>query len=221
MKTLQNLIVKYRHAWVFLYGLIYLPWFAYLEHHVTDEYHIIHTWVDDYIPFNEYFIVPYLLWFAYVAVGVGYFFFRNREDFYRLCAFLFAGMTVFLIVSTIYPNGHDLRPDHLVADNLFTQAVAWLYATDTPTNIFPSIHVYNSLGIHIAVTHSECFRQKKGTKFVSFILCASIILSTMFLKQHSFFDVLTAFAMAAIMYGVVYGKDAQAQETYEKRLHHI
>ncbi len=39
------------------------------------------------------------------------------------------------------------------------------------------------------------------------ILCASIILSTTFLKQHSMFDVLTAFGMAAVMYVLVYRRD--------------
>lgn len=221
MKTIRNFLTKYKHAWVFLYALIYLPWFAWLEQHVTDDFHLIHMAVDDYIPFVEYFIVPYFLWFGYVAAGIAYFFFKNKGDFYRLCSFLFIGMTIFLIISTIYPNGHDLRPESFAHDNLFTNLVAWLYSTDTPTNLFPSIHVYNSLGIHIAVTKSECFKGKKKTKLLSLILCVSIILSTMFLKQHSFFDVLTAFAMAGIMYCFVYARVPDTQESYEKQLHHI
>ena len=28
-------IKKYKHAWVFMYILIYMPWFMYLEKHVT------------------------------------------------------------------------------------------------------------------------------------------------------------------------------------------
>ena len=41
----------------------------------------------------------------------------------------------------------------------------------------------------------------------SLILCVSIILSTVFIKQHSVFDVLTAFIMGAVMYILVYGLD--------------
>ena len=58
----------YSHAWVLLYGFIYFPWFTDLERHVTDNYFVIHSIFDDYIPFCEYFIIPYLLWFAYIAV---------------------------------------------------------------------------------------------------------------------------------------------------------
>lgn len=221
MNTIRSFFVKYKHAWVFLYGLIYLPWFAWLEKHVTQDYHVVHMAIDDHIPFVEFFVVPYFLWFAYVAAGIAYFFFKNKQDFYRLCLFLFVGMTIFLIISTLYPNGHMLRPEQFTRENIFTQAVAWLYATDTPTNLFPSIHVYNSLGIHLAIVKSECFKDKKLVRIASLILCTSIILATMFLKQHSFFDVITAFAMAGIMYGLVYLKMPASQKHYEKQAHQI
>ena len=62
-----NFIKKYKHAWVFSYILIYMPWFMYLEKHVTSGYHVIHSVIDNKIPFVEYFIVPYLLWFVFIA----------------------------------------------------------------------------------------------------------------------------------------------------------
>ena len=67
--------------WVFLYGLIYLPWFFYLEQHVTTKFHVIHTPLDDKIPFIEYFIVPYMLWFAFITVTIGYFSSVIRTNF--------------------------------------------------------------------------------------------------------------------------------------------
>ena len=84
-----------------------------------------------------------------------------------------------------------------------------LYSADTSTNLFPSIHVYNSIGVHLAVSHSEKLRQYKWVQIGSGVLMVSIILSTMFLKQHSVFDVVTAFIMAAVMYSFVYGKATQ------------
>ncbi len=204
LSCLKNAAFQYRHAWILSYLVIYLAWFAYLEQTVTKKFHIITLSIDLRIPFCEYFIIPYLLWFAYVAVGITYFFFKDREDFYKLCAFLFTGMTVFLIVSTIYPNGHYLRPDTFVNENWCTRLVERLYQIDTATNLFPSIHVYNSIGVHIAVTRSARLQNKKACKAASLVLCWSIVLSTVFLKQHSVFDVITAFGMAAVMYYVVY-----------------
>ena len=81
---------------------------------------------------------------------------------------------------------------------------------DTSTNVFPSIHVYNSIGAHLAVVHTPLLAENKKVRTGSFILCILIILSTVFIKQHSMFDVITAFIMAAVMYLVVYQMDIVA-----------
>ena len=206
--VMKKIITKYRHALpLIIYGLIYMGWFAHLEKTVTKNYHVIHMAIDDYIPFYEVFVIPYFLWFAYVATVVVYFFFKDRNDYYRTCIFLATGMTVFLIVSTLWPNGHHLRPYTMPRDNIFTRMIIGLYKTDTPTNLWPSIHVYNSIGAHLAVSRSRHFKNHPWIRRGSFVLAVSIILSTMFIKQHSMFDVLTAFGMAAIMYVVVYRYD--------------
>ena len=166
--------------------------------------------VDDIIPFCEYFIIPYLMWFFYIAGTVAYFIFTNKKEYLKLSAFLITGMTVFLVVSTIYPNGDTLRPVVFSRDNVFTRMVLHLYHTDTSTNIFPSIHVYNSLGAHFAIASSEQLSRKKWVLYPSLVLCISIILSTMFLKQHSAFDVITAFALATFMYLICYVIDFKA-----------
>lgn len=199
---------RYKHAIpLIIYAVIYLNWFSYLEKTVKRPENLIHMKLDDSIPFCEIFVLPYFLWFAYVSAFVIYFFFKNKQDYYRNCTFLFTGMTIFLIISTLWPNGHHLRPSTMPRDNIFTALVTFLYRTDTPTNLWPSIHVYNSLGAHFAVIKNPRLCKNPIVHAGSLILCVSIILSTMFIKQHSVFDVLTAFIMAAVMYIVVYGFD--------------
>ena len=218
-EKLKEFLYRYRHGWILSYMIVYQIWFIYVERTVTRRFHIVHMAVDDYIPFVEIFIVPYLLWFGYVAFAVVWFFFKDVQDYYKLCTFLFVGMTVFLVVSTVYPNGHYLRPRVFERDNLFIYMVKGLYMLDTPTNLFPSIHVYNSLGVHLAVMHSEKLREKKWVKNGSFVMMLSIIASTMFLKQHSVFDVITGCLMALVMYTLVYARDWQPgrREAYERQ----
>lgn len=199
---------RYKHAIpLIIYGIIYCIWFAYLEKRVIHPGRIIHMSIDDKIPFCELFVIPYFLWFVYVSAVVLYCFFKNKQEYYKTCAFLFTGMTVFLIISTLWPNGHYLRPHILPRDNIFTSLVAHLYAIDTPTNLWPSIHVYNSIGAHLAVRHNPILVKNKKLCAGSLILCVSITLSTLFIKQHSMFDVITAFIMASVMYAVVYQAD--------------
>lgn len=207
-KSYRNFFQKYKHAVpLLIYFVIYTAWFSCLEQTIK-HYKIIHVALDDYIPFCEVFVIPYYLWFAYVAVTIAYFFFKDKDEYFKCCIFLFIGMTIFLFVSTIFPNGHRLRPYSMPRNNIFTQLVALLYKADTPTNICPSIHVYNSLGCHIAIAKSRHFEKHKGIRLASLILCVSIILSTMFIKQHSAFDVITACMIAAVTYLFVYRFDA-------------
>ncbi len=201
---MKLLIQKYKHAWVLLYAFIYFPWFAYLEKTVTKNYILIQTGLDEKIPFIEYFIIPYLFWFLFMAVTVLYFFFKDRIEFYRLFAFLSIGMTLFLIISTIWPNGQALRPSTFVRDNVFVDLVRNLYQTDTPTNVFPSIHVYNTLGCYIAIRESKHLRQIRWIQIASLVVTILIILSTVFLKQHSFVDALGASVIAGAAYLVAY-----------------
>lgn len=201
---MTSLFEKYRHLWWQVYWLIYLPWFAYLEKTVTKQFHVIHMKLDDYIPFCEYFIIPYFLWFAYIAAGIIYFALKNKTEYYNLCKILFFGMTVFLIISTVCPNGHYLRPASFARDNIFTDMVRFLYAADTSTNLFPSIHVYNSIAVNAVCWHCSDFKKNRIVRYGSAVLMISIILATMFLKQHSVFDVITGILLALATIRFVY-----------------
>ena len=106
-------IKKYRHGFIIaIYFVVYLILFGYLEQRPVRAYHVVHTVFDDMIPFCEIFIIPYLLWFPYVVITVVYFLFRNKnkKEYFQLIFNLMMGMTVFLVVSYIYPNVQYLRP---------------------------------------------------------------------------------------------------------------
>lgn len=212
-----GLAEKYRHAWVFLYILIYLPWFFFLERHVTTRYHVIQIGLDEHIPFIEYFIIPYLMWFVFIAAVVLYFFFTDVPGFYKLTAFMFTGMTVFLIISTVFPNGQDLRPVVFERDNIFVDMVRMLYRTDTCTNVFPSLHVFNSLSVCVAIADSSRLKKHRGICIGAYILAGLIILATMFLKQHSVLDVLGASLMACVLYQFVYAPSRRRLPGYARQ----
>lgn len=223
MKKIFSFLKNNKHFFLLLYAAIYIPWFIYVEQKVNihTDYHIIHMVIDDYIPFCEFFVIPYYLWFVYIALGIIYIAFHDGRTCWKMGVFLITGMTLFLIISTVYPNGHHLRPDTFARDNFCVDLVQRLYASDTPTNLFPSIHVYNSIGIHLALVHCDKLMTNPRTKWVkpvSFVLMISIILSTVFLKQHSVFDVLTALILAAVMYSVCYGALSRVIDTKKKYL---
>ena len=70
----MKVIRKYGHFIIVpIYLVFYLLVFQYVESRSGAQVHILHTRLDDMIPFCEYFIIPYVLWFGYVAAAVAYF----------------------------------------------------------------------------------------------------------------------------------------------------
>lgn len=200
-ETLRDLLWLFTP--VLVYAPIYLYWFIYIERHKFAHYAVIHTVVDDYIPFLEVFVIPYYMWFVYVSLTLLFLMFSfDVEDYYKNFFFLATGMTIFLVISTMFPNMHQLRPAVMPRDNIFTHLVQVIYNSDTPSNLWPSIHVYNSIGTMIAAHHSKRFN-KTGV-IVMDVIGFLIIISTVFIKQHSVYDVITGVIMAIVFYILFY-----------------
>lgn len=197
-------IKNYKHAWVFLYLLVYFTWFILLEKRTDIPFQNIGCKIDNYIPFLEFFVVPYILWFLYIYLTVVYLFCVSPKEFYQCTAFLFIGMTICLIIYTIWPNAQELRVETFPRNNVFSRLVNMFYTTDTPTNVCPSIHVYNSIGAHISIWRCEHLKNRPFIRYGSLVLMILICLSTMFIKQHSFVDFICAILLACIMYVFVY-----------------
>lgn len=194
---------------VLLYVPVYLLWFFGLERAVPEHYLIVTSPLDAYIPFCEYFIIPYLLWFPYIVCTLLYFFMKEREEgFYRLSYSLITGMTIILVIYTFLPNMQLLRVEEYPRENLCTMIVRMLQQFDTPTNVCPSLHVFVTVALNIAVLKSKELRKypclQGGTLLLSVLIC----LSTVFLKQHSVTDVWCAFILNAIIYFIFYHKKA-------------
>lgn len=193
-----------QYWWTALYFPVYMFFFCLAESYTKNSFHVINIALDDKIPFVEWFIFPYYLWFPFMALFFVLFFFRDKKEYIRMIGLLYAGMTLFLIISFAYPNGLELRPDEFPRDNAATRLVALLYESDTPTNVFPSIHVFNTLGMLIAVWRSDRVLKKRRMKWVTTGIGSLIICSTVFLKQHSMVDVIGAFVFAAVLFPLVY-----------------
>ena len=174
-----------------LYALFYLTFFALLERTIQTPDLWVHCRLDDMIPFCKYAIIPYYLWFPWIPFTLFYLLYKApREDFWRLCLPLFTGMTMALLFYAMVPNGLALRPRTVPGTDIFAQSVRMLYRSDTPTNVCPSIHVFNSVTLMLAYHRCRIFEQPRfrWMRPAADVLCISIVCSTMLLKQHSCID---------------------------------
>ena len=198
MKKIARWTGKYPLAYAIKFVLIYFTWFHLLEVNVSPRI-ILHSRIDDMIPFCKYFVIPYYMWFAFIAGFTAYFLFKSPKDYQNVTRYMFTGMILALTIYTILPNGLDLRPQ-LTDTDLFTHIITMLYRSDTPTNVCPSLHVYNSLAMTAVICRSEAFGRNRKVKIFAIILCIFIILSTLFIKQHSIIDVFFGAVMALVLY---------------------
>lgn len=202
MRFINSFIKENKHFfWVLLLVPI-LIWFKVLETTLTPQY-TIHSALDYRIPFLKIFVVPYIIWFFYIAFGIIYTGLHDRKDFYKLLISLGIGMSIAYSIYMIFPNGLSLRPA-ITGNDVFSILVKIIYATDTPTNVCPSVHVINSMAINIALINSKDFASKKYLKAASTILNILICLSTVFIKQHSVIDVLSGLIVASVLYICIY-----------------
>lgn len=216
MKFIRTFLSEHKHFYSLLYMLPLLVWFKLIEHYLVPKY-IIHSTLDDKIPFLKIFVLPYVIWFVYVAFGLIYTGIESKESFYKLYIFLSAGMSICYILYMLFPNAQNLRP-MITEKDFLSQYVKFIYATDTPTNVCPSIHVLNSIAVDAALHNSPYLDSKKWCRTISSALSILIILSTVFIKQHSIIDVAAGIILAAILYIPIYGVANMKQSLSMKRV---
>jgi len=169
-----------------------------------DNCYVIHSKLDDLIPFCEYFVVPYVFWYLLIVISLGYFMLYNIESFKKLSVYIIITQIVAMAVYIVFPNCQNLRPETFANENFFTWVVSLLYSFDTSTNVFPSLHVAYSIGI-ISVWTKEKGISGWWKAFVV-VTCILICLSTAFIKQHSVLDGFAAIPVCLLAEYIVFKK---------------
>lgn len=177
-----------------LFGLAFL----YAErYYPAASYYAMHCALDDLIPFNELFLIPYLFWFVYLTGSLAYTFFFDTVSFRREMRFIIFTYSVTLLIYFLFPTCQLLRPEVLPRDNLLTRFIAHFYAFDTNTNVCPSLHVIGSLAALIGLWRSPRFASR-GWRTASALTAFLISISTVFMKQHSVLDIAAALPLCAL-----------------------
>ena len=196
-------------ALLLLYWAVFLAVFELSERGFgIQSYHIVQVVWDNYIPYNSIFVIPYIAWFFFVGGMTVYTFFCEKAVFLRYMTFVAVTYSVGLILFFAFPSIQYLRPTVFVNPTLFDRLVIGLYASDTNTGVFPSLHVTGQLAVLLAAFRCERFRSLAWRAFFvlsSVLVCAS----TVFIKQHSLLDVFAGILICAAAYPLVYGKKSR------------
>ena len=170
-----------------------------------EKCHLIHCALDDIIPFNDFFIIFYVGWYALVFGSLAYTLFFDVPRFRKLQIFFMISQAVAMACYIIYPSYQNLRPEVFPRGNLLTMVMGAIYAFDTPTGICPSLHIAYSLGI-VSVGLKDR-RLPAILKVLLVFVVIMISLAVCFVKQHSAIDVFAALPVGLLAEILVYGKD--------------
>ncbi len=177
--------------------------FWYLEEFGKGRFHEVYCSWDDKIPFCEYFIIPYYFWFLFLIGMIVYGFFWDDDAFKNYMKFTVLSYCSTIIIYLIYPTVQNLRTEEFVRDNIFIDMVKHTYIKDTNTNVCPSIHVLGTMAVYFAARKSKLFGSIIW-RIAFFAVSVLIIVSTVFVKQHSVIDIFSALLLGIILYPVVY-----------------
>ena len=194
------------HLWYQLYWVIYLVWFFWLDNTITQPKYIIHAPLDDLIPFNEWFVIPYCSWFLLLVAVTALLWWKDTDSYDKLCLMMFSGMTFCLIVYMLLPNGLDLRPtvEEIGRSNPAMWVMQLLWKADASVNVCPSIHCQSTACMAIAISESKLAEERPMLRPIALVWAALICLSTVFTKQHSVLDVVCGLAVAVVWLPVLY-----------------
>lgn len=151
------------------------------------------TFVDSYIPFLPFMIIPYMLYPVVMAVPL-FVNLRKMEMKSLLISLLFASLITYLFA---FSYSVSPSPRHLFFGEergVLIFILKTLYKYDTSPIYFPSLHALHSLliGIHL---------WKNGNEGKVLLPCALLIsISTVFVKQHFIVDTLASLLIAPIIY---------------------
>ena len=195
----------YRHILLLLGWVGYFVFYILTERLIpVDACHVVHCALDDRIPFCEWFAIFYVGWYFLIAGSLGYFLIYSVDSFRKLQIWFIIVQAVAMVIYILYPTRQDLRPEIFPRENLLTDIMGILYRIDTPTGVYPSLHVAMSVGIALVWLREKS--AKPWLRGAIALFCLGVCLSVAFVKQHSVLDILAAIPLCLLTHWFVFKK---------------
>ncbi len=191
------------NKWVHLLGILSIPiqGFIYMgiARTVGSDVFLDYFWIDTKIPFNKWFIFPYISWMPVLYLSFLYLALKNRNIYWRTLLIYNVSVMACNVVFFFFPT-YVPRPD-LLGTDVASRLVHFIYQSDAPYNCFPSVHCLTSYLLFI--TFKRDLTLKLPIRIFMYTLLWLIIASTVFTKQHALIDVFGGILFAEATYQLV------------------
>lgn len=162
------------------------------------DYHYFNSIIDSKIPFIPLSVYIYDIFYPFVFLIFYYIFCKDKKTYYNG---IIAGIIGYLICDIIfltYPTimvRNDISGVNMDFLTSLVVKITYLY-DEPPLNCFPSIHCLFCFQVIVTTIFSKNIKVKN--KIIISIISLLIIISTLLVKQHYFYDVIGALIICII-----------------------
>ncbi|MDO5522309.1 MAG: phosphatase PAP2 family protein [bacterium] len=161
------------------------------------QHHTLITFVDKIAPIIPSFSIIYLGCYIFWVLNYALAGRVNKDYFYDFVSNIFLGYIISGIIFCVFPT-YINRPDLNEIHGLGKMFVTYVYNTDTPVNLFPSMHCQISWYCYLAVKGRN--QISKWYQYFSLIIAVLVCISTVVIRQHYFLDIVAGVAIAEFTY---------------------
>ncbi|WP_276355256.1 phosphatase PAP2 family protein [Cohnella caldifontis] len=178
----------------------------------ADVYSLV-TDFDRATPFIKYFALPYSVWIFYIYACLVYFFKKDVNLYYKgLAIYTICALTcylVYMVFQTTVP-----RPE-ITGGDPFSLLMNFIYERDRPFNCFPSIHCFSSYMV-MRLLWGSSFKNRWNMILITG-MSSTIILSTLFIKQHVILDALAGVLLVEFVLAGMTIVETQLKESRQRQ----
>ena len=177
---------------ILLLGQAFMYWLLKLFQNdpIYINYHL-----DNKIPFIGYFVYIYNAFYPFMVISLYLLYKKDEKAYYKGAI---AGVIGYLICDVIFLSIPTIMYRNVIpSTDPFTDFVikVTFFFDNPPLNCFPSIHCL----FCFQVIYSYIFSKETTKRKIVMVTCALlIIVSTLFIKQHYVYDVISAFLICLI-----------------------
>ena len=163
------------------------------------DYNVMNTFVD--IPFIKGFIYVYDSWYPVILLSAFIIYYYDKKTYITLIFTMILGAFLSHITFLIYPT-MVIRPE-ITVNNLTDFIVDISYKTDTPAvNCLPSVHCLYCFIISYYMIKCNNLKTKYKVLIITYLF--TIVLSTLFVKQHIIEDAILSLIYTIIAIIIIY-----------------
>lgn len=175
--------------------------YYFIKFYQTD-YHYFNSIIDSKIPFIPLSVYIYNIFYPFVFLVFYYIFCKDKKTYYNGIIAGIIGYLICDIIFYMYPTmmiRNDISTINMDFLTAFVVKLTYLY-DEPPLNCFPSIHCLFCFQVIVTTILSKNIKNKIIINIISLL----IIISTLLVKQHYFYDVIAAFVVCIISNLFVY-----------------